>query len=141
MSIPVEISDEERTVRITKNRELVTAPSQYDTATYHAMDADNTAFNFALPLAHKQFVVTGFLAVSDKNVTADAIIEIYEADSPTTITPINVEEGPKFALTKNSNVSPTPLRFLIASGVYLNAKTTDATIHLTIFGYYINQIE
>ena len=43
-------------------------------------------------------------------------------------------------MTKNTVVSPTPLRILVNSGVWVNAKTDDATIHVTMFGYYIDKL-
>lgn len=135
MSVPVKIKG----VKVTKDGALVTSPSEYDIPFYHEMNVDDQVYNFVLPLAHKQFVFTGFLAVSNKDVQADAVIEIYSANSPTSSDAIGAPV--KFALTKNQEVSPTPLRILVKNGVWINAKTTDATIHLTMFGNFIDQIE
>lgn len=126
-------------VTVTKSGALVTSPIEFDETAYHKMALINTAYNFALPRAGKQFILTGFIAVSDKNITADALVEIYEADSETSTTVL--KELPKFTLTKNSNVSPTPLRTKVSPGVFVNAKTDDENIYLTMFGYYINSIE
>jgi hypothetical protein len=124
--------------RVTKSGELVVGQLSYDETFYNEMSATGTAYNFFVPKAGKQFIITGFLAVSDKNITADAIVEIYEAsgDSSTTVD----KALPKFAMTKNAVVSPTPLRILVTEGVWVNAKTDDATIHLTMFGYYIDVV-
>jgi hypothetical protein len=32
------------------------------------------------------------------------------------------------------------LRILVTAGNWVNAKTDDATIHLTMFGYYIDEL-
>jgi hypothetical protein len=135
MSIEVVVKQNGTPVKVTKSGELVVGQLEYDDTFYNEMSSTGTAYNFFVPKAGKQFIITGFLAVSDKNITADAIVEIYEANSDTSTT---VEKAlPKFALTKNAVVSPTPLRILVTEGVWVNAKTDDATIHLTMFGYYI----
>ena len=33
-----------------------------------------------------------------------------------------------------------PLNILVAPGKYVNAKTTDDDIHMTIMGYYISEL-
>jgi hypothetical protein len=139
--MPVEftISQNGTPVKVTSSGELVTAALAYDLSMYNEMSATGTAYNFYSPESGKQFIITGFVAVSDKNITADAIVEIYEADSDDSTT---VSKAlPKFAMTKNAVVSPTPLRILVSQGVWVNAKTDDATIHLTMFGYYIDRLK
>jgi hypothetical protein len=138
MANPVTIEQNGNKVKVTNSGELVTSSLEYDLTKYHGMSSAGTAYNFYPPVSKKQFIITGFLAVSDKNITADAIIEIYEADSDTSTTVD--KELPKFALTKNAITSPTPLRILVNEGVWVNAKTDDATIHLTMFGYYIDSL-
>lgn len=124
--------------KVTKSGELVVSSLEYDLTNYLEISSTGTAYNFYTPKSGKQFIITGFLAVADKGIVADAIIEIYEASSPTETTVLKAL--PKFALTKNANVSPTPLRILVNDGVWVNAKSSDTTIHLTMFGYYINKL-
>jgi hypothetical protein len=138
MGNPVTLEQDGTKVKVTKSGELVTSSLSYDLVQYQEMTATGTAYNFYGPVERKQFIITGFLAVSNKDITADAIIEIYEADSDTETT---ISKAlPKFAITKNSVVAPTPLRILVNEGVWVNAKTDDATIHLTMFGYYIDSL-
>lgn len=137
MSNSINIEQAGNLVKVTKSGELVVGQVSYDESEYRGLATPGDAYNFFKPLSGKQFVMTGFIAVSDKNITADAILEIYEANSTSSTTPL--KETVTVALTKNAVVSPTPLRSLISKGVWLNAKTDDATIHLTIFGYYINE--
>jgi hypothetical protein len=138
MGNPVTLEQDGNKVKVTSSGELVTSSLEYDLTKYQEMSATGTAYNFYEPEPRKQFIITGFLAVSDKNITADAIVEIYEADSVSSTT---VSKAlPKFALTKNAIASPTPLRILVNEGVWVNAKTDDATIHLTMFGYYIDSL-
>ena len=129
----------ERKVCVTNSGELVTSALHYDNTVFHAMSSTGTAYSFYPPLRDKQFVITGFIAVSDKNVGAnDALVEIYEANS---VTSTVVQKAlPTFAITKNSVVDPTGLRILVQEGFWVNAKTDIATINMTMFGYYINRI-
>ena len=138
--MPVKFTIEQNGVpaKVTSSGELVTSALAYDLTKYQEMSSTGVPYNFFPPQAGKQFIITGFLAVSDKNITADAIVTIYEADSDSSSTIL--KELPKFAMTKNAVVSPTPLRILVNQGVWLNASTDDATIHLTMFGYYIDTV-
>jgi len=123
------------TARVTKTGELVTAPLKYDLTQFHSMSSTGTAYSFYGPKTGQQFVISGFVAVSDKNITADAVVQLYEADAvdSTSISKTLVQ----FAITKNSVVAPTPLRILVTEGFWVNAQTDDATISVTMFGYYI----
>jgi hypothetical protein len=139
MAIPTTITDGLRDVKVTSSGELVTSSLAYDETQYFELDSAVDSFSFFPPKVGKQFVITGFTAVSDKNITADAIVEIFEANAADSTTALKTL--PKFAMTKNAVVSPTPLRILVTEGVWVNAKTDDASIHLTMFGYYINAID
>ena len=133
--IPVRIQYQGRAVKVTDLGELVVGPISFDDTQHHAMSSSGTAYHFYGPVVGKQFILTGFVAVSDKNITSDAIIEIYEATSPTSTSVL--KQLFHFALTKNDNISLTPLRIKVSPGLFVNAKTDDATIHITIVGYYV----
>jgi len=123
------------TARVTKTGELVTAPLKYDETDFKSLTATGTAYNFYGPRIGQQFVISGFVAVSDKNITADAVVQIYEASA---VDSASVSKTlVQFAITKNSVVAPTPLRILVSEGFWVNAQTDDATINVTMFGYYI----
>ena len=98
MPIEFTISQNGTPARVTKSGELITSSLEYDETKYFAMTSTGTAYNFFEPKASKQFIITGFLAVSDKNITADAIVEIYEAESTSETTVL--KSLPTFALTK-----------------------------------------
>ena len=135
--IKTEIISDGFTADVTPAGELVVAPHSYDLTEFNGMASTGTAYTFYTPRVGFKFVLTGFLAVSDKNITADAEVIIYEAvsENTTTISKTLVQ----FAITKNAVVAPTPLRILVNEGVWINAKTDDATINMTMFGYYIHK--
>jgi hypothetical protein len=127
-------------VRVTSIGQLVTAPASYDETAFRELAVDDTAYNFYGARAGQQFVVTGVLFRADKQVssTVDAIVVIYEATTDSTITVSKVLI--QFAVVQGDIISATPLNILVTEGRYVNAKTTDDDIHMTIMGYYVDKI-
>jgi len=123
---------------VTKRGQLVTAPLKYNTTYFSAMTATGTAYNFLTPKTGQQFVITGFIVSSDKNVnsTNGAVVPIYEAASET------ATAASKTILTldlgKIDREGMMGLNILTSKGVWINATTDDATVNLTILGYYID---
>ena len=140
MTIEIHIAAEGNTVRVTPSGELVVAPLHYDETSFKELAEDNTGYNFYEPLPGKQFVITAVLLRADKDVsnTADATVVIYEADSTdsTTVDKTLIQ----FAVVRDDIFTSTPLRILVAGGKFINAKTTDDDIHMTITGYYIDKL-
>lgn len=123
--------------RVTKFGQLVVAPIQYSTPVTIDMDTINTAFNFAVPKAGMSIVITDIFASADNGVsnTTPAEVEIYTADSPESVTVITSILQPR--LTRSKNVPVTGLNLLINEGVWVNAKTNDNDILLTIMFYRV----
>jgi hypothetical protein len=123
---------------VTKRGQLVTAPLKYNTTYFNAMTATGTAYNFITPKTGEQFVITGYIVSSDKNVNATngAIVSIYEATS------LTATSASKTILTldlgKLDGAQVVGLNILTSKGVWINSTTDDATINLTILGYYID---
>jgi len=123
--------------RVTHAGELITVRGNYDSTFNAAMTSINTAYNLVTPKSGFQFIVTGIVLNADKNVSATdgAIAVLYEATSATTTT------ASKVLLTlnigKNSTVPLTGILIQTTRGVYVNAKTDDATINITLLGYYL----
>ena len=125
---------------VSKRGQLIVAPIDFNEALYESMNVPNVAFNFVLPIASKQFVIDGAIFSSDKNVssTNGAVIEIYEASSPTSITPSKTILTIDLGRLDRGNV--TGLNIITSAGVWINGKTDDATTNVTILGYYVNTI-
>ena len=143
MTIKVTIEDGNsgRLVEVTPSGELVVAPLSYDETEFKELALDDTAYNFYAPKAQKQFVITGFLAVGDQQITANANanVVIYEAGdtSTTTVDKILVQ----FVIKQDQSIPAIGLRILVRPGKFINAKTDDDDVHMTIMGHYIDQIE
>jgi hypothetical protein len=137
--IPVRlVGADGRLVRINENGELLISSGPYDLAEFNELASPNTAYNFYKPLGSDQFVITGFLVYGDKQVStlANATVVIYEADQPDTVTEKRVLI--QFEVGQNQSIPFPNIRILCNKGVYINAKTDDDDIHMTIFGHYVN---
>lgn len=137
MAVPAHIRFGPYTARVTELGQLVVAPLAYDETEFRELAANNTAYNFYVPRSGKQFVITGIRAKADRQVspTSDADVVVYEASAPdtTTVSKVLYQE----AMVQGESVTLVPTNILVNTGVWVNAKTTDDDIHMTIFGYYI----
>lgn len=125
--------------KVTPRGELVVAPLSYSETVFKELAEDNTAYNFYEPKPGKQFVITGIRAKADRDVspTVDASVVIYEAESIDTTTESKVLH--QEAMVKAESFTLLPVFILVNPGVWINAKTTDDDIHMTIMGYYVPQ--
>lgn len=135
MSTPVRIVGP-----LTPSGEVIVAPLSYDETVFNDMDAIDTAYNFYSPKSMKQFVITGVIAFGDKDISdaSDTVIVIYEADDTTTTTVDKVLL--QFGLGKLTSLAILPLHLLVNAGKFVNAKTGDDDVHMTIMGYYIEAL-
>jgi hypothetical protein len=129
-----------RAALVTSIGQLVTAPFAYDETVFKELAADDTAYNFWPPKPGEQFVITGVLFRADKQVssTVDATVVVYEATTDSTITVSKILI--QFAVVQGDIINATPLNLLVNEGRYVNAKTDDDDIHMTIMGYYIDKL-
>lgn len=141
MATPVNIVDaalgHSQKAGVTKAGQLITAPFDYDTTKFIELAEANTAYSFFLPKAGCNFILTGIVAKADKQVstTVDASVVVYEADSPDTTT-VDVVIF-QTAMVSGDNLVLLPLNIKVSEGKFVNAKTTDDDIHMTLIGYYI----
>lgn len=121
---------------VTQYGQLVTGALSYSTPIAHTMVLNNTAYNFASPISGKRIVITDILIYANKGVGAgDAAVEIYEADDDieTTISKSIISTE----MLKQSTRDLTGLNLIVSEGKWVNAKTDDNTIFMTIMFYYI----
>jgi len=139
MGINVYIEFNGKRARVTNAGELVVAPFTYDETEFRELAVDDTAYNFYEPKPDHQFVITGFNMKADRDVsqTVDAVVIIYESTSTseTTVSKILFQE----AMVRGERTSLTT-HILVNSGVWINAKTSDDDIHMTIMGYYLPEL-
>ena len=124
--------------RVTSRGQQVVAPYDFDTPGFMELAEPDTAYNFSIagPAVGKCFVITSIDFRADKQVsnTVDAVVELYEATTATTLTV--AKELRKWAVVEGDIISQN-LNLLIGLGVFVNAKTTDDDIHITLGGYFV----
>ena len=138
MSIQVQlVGRNDRVVEISKNGELVTAPLEYSAGVFQKMDAAATAYNFHKPTTGKRFVITGFIISTNRNVGVNgANIVIYEASALDSITVDRTVL--EIDMVKNDILPILGANFILTVGVFLNGKTDDADVLVTIAGYEVD---
>jgi hypothetical protein len=122
---------------VTSRGQVVTAPIEYNDTYYNSMSATATAYNFVTPKTNKRFVITGYIVASNKDVssTTGAEIPIIEASSPSSTTPTKTHLT--LELGKLDGRQLTGLNIITTAGVWINASTDDASVNLTLLGYYV----
>ena len=121
--------------------QVITSAWEYDDTIFNVLDVDDTAYNFYPPRGNRQFVITGIYAVADKQVSASASasVVIYEATSITDTVASRVLL--QTAMVQDQVQLFAPLNILVNRGTFVNAKTTDDDVHMTITGYYIPAVD
>jgi len=127
------------TATVTSIGQLVIAPYAYDEVVSGILDVDNTAVNFFGPKTGKQFVLTTILLNANKSVSTDCIVDIYEATTDVTAT--ITKSILSIEMLKNTSRDITGLNLLITEGRYINGKTDDDDVFVTLMGYYIPNVD
>ena len=142
MTTPSHIVDGRGTkskAKVTSIGQLVTAPLAYDDTKFLELAEDDTAYNFYPPKVGEQFVITGIHAYADRQVStnAGATVVVYEGTSAATISVSRTIYQIEMEQFANIDLA---LNILVNEGLFVNAKTTDDDIHMTITGYYIPKL-
>lgn len=122
---------------VTRLGQLVTSPLEYSTPIFKELSVTGTAVNFFVPVASMQVVITDIVVETNKDVssTNGALVEIYCAESATSTTA--TADILTLQPTKNDSRVITGLNYIIDKGAWVNAVTDDATVFMTISGYYV----
>ena len=124
-------------VKVSPQGEFFTRQLKFGEGQFQALDTINTAFNFFKPRAGERFIITIALINTNKDIGVDgAIFDLYEADSETSTT-IDKQLA-KINILKNDVISIPGIFIAVSEGKFLNGKTDDATVNVTIGGYYID---
>lgn len=122
--------------RVSEFGQLVVAPLAYSKPSFKKLDVINTAFSFIAPVDGHQIVITDIIMTANKNVgVSDATVDIYEADS---VTSTAIKQSIiALEMIKQSNLALTGLNLLVPDGLWVNAKTDDNDIFVTLMYYRV----
>jgi len=138
MPVPSYITDPHNglSARVTEFGQLVTSPIAYSVPSAQTMTLTGTAYNFIEPEMSHQIVITDIILTTDKSVGANgASVQIYCADAIDSTTVLTDGGVLDIEMLKNTNRDLIGLNFLVGEGFWVNAKTDDNNVQLTI-GYY-----
>ncbi len=138
MAFPVTIRDPASGVgqAVTGNGESVGSAISPNDSQYWEMSSIGTPYVFAPPVAGKRMRLMNVLMYGNKGIgTNDATVDIYTSIDPTATSGTTVIQ---FELPKYASRDLIGLNLELPEGVYLLATTNDATVFLTMMGYYSN---
>ena len=117
--------------------QLAVAPLHFSTPVSIKLDVAGQAYNFFSPAPGFRYIITEIILTADKNVTTDALVEVFEA----TAADSTVVTKPLFTIEqlKNTTLALTGLNWEVNSGVYINAKTDDDDVYATISAFSIKE--
>lgn len=138
MAAPIVIksNDSGVTAKVTKFGQLVVAPLQYSTPVADEVDVINTAFNFIGPEQDQSIVITDIILSADRNVGVNgADIVVYEAADNITLTEDQIILD--VDMIKQTTLALNGLNLLVPEGKFVNVKSDDANIKITIMFYRV----
>lgn len=140
MALPIHIADPRtgKLARVSPAGQLAVAAVGFDDSKFVELAADDTAYNFFAPRSGQTFIITVIRAKADRDVstTVDATVIVYEASSDSSTTTDKVLH--QDAMVRAESFTMTGLNIKVTEGKWVNAKTTDDDIHMTIMGYYVD---
>jgi len=129
-------SDSRITAKVTKFGQLVVAPLAYSTPVVDTLNVINTAFNFIKPQQDHRIVITDIVISADRAVGVNgADVQIYEAETAETTTIDTTILD--LDMVKQTQLGLTGLNLLVPEGKFVNAKTDDVNILVTIMFYRV----
>jgi hypothetical protein len=142
MPLRIEIEDAKFGTRnaagVTSRGQLITAPLKFNETFFQSLDVASTPFNIITPRTNQQFVIDGYIVSSNKDVssTNGAVISIYEASAPDTLT-VNRQLF-LLDLGRLDRASESGLNVITSQGSWINCQTDDTTTNVTLLGYYVD---
>ena len=126
------------TATVTEFGQLVVAPVDYSGVVQATLGTINTAVNLLEPSQGQQIVITDIILTANREVGVnDATVDLYLADSPTALVFTPADAVLSLELEKNGKLALNGLNLITRAGAWINAKTNDATIFVTIMFYRV----
>lgn len=121
---------------ITETRALAVSPPAPSESFNAELAVDDTPVNIVPAVGRSKFFITGIYLKGNKSISAttDATVDIYVADNATTATArktlISTQVG------KSDFIPIAPVFIEAEEGKFINGKTSDDDVFVTILGYY-----
>lgn len=124
--------------KVTSRGQLVTSPLEFSEVYNTVITEANTAFNIIEPKPNKRFVITDIILYANKDVGInDATITIYGSDAANSLEVLGVVTS--LELPKKDKIIMNGLNILSTPGLWINIKSNETIIYVTMAGYYITK--
>ena len=138
MTVPTHIVDPKtgNAAAVSEFGQLIVAPVDYSVSVQATMSDINTPYSLIEPMDGKLIIITDVLITANKSVgTNDATITLYTSNTEGAL----IEEGKviEIELASRSNMIITGLNLKVDSGLYINSKTNDNTVFITLMYYRV----
>lgn len=136
MGFPINIIDRQTGAaqRVTNNGEAVSAVISPNQSQQWEMLVTDQPYVFAPPVSGKSMRLMNILMYANKSVgVGDASVSIYTSPDPESLTGTTVMD---FELPKYAIRDLIGLNLALPEGIFLLAITNDATVFMTMMGYY-----
>lgn len=140
MVAPVKIIDPTsgNAATVTEFGQLVVAPVDYSTISQQTGAVNGQAYNLAEPSEGQQIVVTSIILTGGRDIgTAGATVDLYLADAPDATVFSPEDAVLSLELVKNGQLVLTSLNLITETGKWINFKTDDNTVYVTILYYRV----
>lgn len=142
MSLRTRITDPitNRSATVKVDDALSVAPAKFSKAYNATMGVSNQIYN-VVPLQHNcSFVITGIFVKANRQVsnTVDATVEIFEASSAESGTVLNSLFT--IPMVRGETFLFNPIYVKVENTSYINARTNDDDVYVTILGFYVEDI-
>ena len=123
---------------VTIQGELCVSAAPHSTPSQATLDAIDTGVSFITPKSRELIVIDGIILGADKNVhaTTSGLVEVYESTTGAGETvAVSIL---KLSMIKNQTESFLPLNTITTAGNWVMAKTSDASIEISIYYHYVS---
>ena len=139
MATPIQIMGDQDNIKVKVSEfgQLITAPIDYSTPVAAELTTTGLVYNLVEPLSGKSIVITEIAAASDNGVSNNvpANIELFQADGNDSGTVIEYLWRPQLLRGDHDNM--TGLNWIIPPNRWINARTDDDNVLLTIAYYRV----
>ncbi len=135
LDVRIQGADDGNVSRVTKRGELIVGSLDYSEPYYRELPQKDFIYNIVPAVVNQQFVITGIIVSSAKNVSADTVVDIFQSRTEN-----GAIEFPLFTFTilKNTTIPISGLRVITKTTRWINVSADDRTINITILGYYVS---
>ena len=138
MAAPVYICDPKTGNKavVSEFGQLTVAPVAYSTPVQETLTIADTAFTLIEPVDGKLIIITDIILTANRNIGVnDATVTLYTTQAANELIPFS--DILELEMAKNSSLPLVGLNTKVEAGLFINAKTNDTDIFVTIMYYRV----